>query len=215
LRTPRTSIVGYLEMLAEGGLGPLDEGVSRGVGIIERNVHRLRDLVEDLLTLSAYDAAQVQLDRQPIDLADVVADCLQTLVPTTDAKGLDVTVVRSPGLPLVPADRTQIERVVLNLLSNAAKFSRDGGSVTVRLRPDGSDVMMSVVDHGIGIPAVEQAQLFSRFFRSSLAMAGEIQGTGLGLALVQTIVEWHDGTVEVTSAEGVGSTVTVRLPQTA
>lgn len=215
LRTPLTSIVGYLEMLAEGGLGPLGDGVSKGVAIIERNVHRLRDLVEDLLTLSAYDAAQVRLDLQPTDLADVVAECLQALAPTTAARQVDVTVVRSPELPPVPVDRTQMERVVLNVLSNAVKFSRTGGSVTVTMRPDGTDVVLSVIDHGIGIPDEEQEQLFSRFFRSSLAMAGEIQGTGLGLALVQTIVEWHDGSVEVDSTEGTGTTVTVRLPQTA
>jgi signal transduction histidine kinase len=215
LRTPLTSIVGYLEMLAEGGLGPVDEGVSRGVAIIERNVRRLRDLVEDLLTLSAYDAAQVRLDLQPTDLADVVAECLEALAPTTTARQVDVTVVRSPALPSVPVDRTQMERVVLNLLSNAAKFSRTGGSVTVTLRPDGPDVVLGVTDLGIGIPVQEQEHLFSRFFRSSLAVDGEIQGTGLGLALVQTIVEWHDGSVEVDSTEGRGTTVTVRLPRTA
>jgi len=89
----------------------------------------------------------------------------------------------------------------------------DEGTVTIRLRPDGSDVVMSFADTGIGIPAEEQERLFSRFFRSSLAVADEIQGTGLGLALVQTVVDWHDGTVEVDSVEGEGTTVTVRIPQ--
>ena len=121
--------------------------------------------------------------------------------------------VRHPRLPLVLADPVQIERVVLNLLSNATKFSRDEGTVTIRLRPDGSDVVMSFADNGIGIPAEEQERLFSRFFRSSLAVADEIQGSGLGLALVQTVVDWHDGTVEVDSVEGEGTTVTVRIPQ--
>ena len=213
LRTPLTSIVGYLEMLGEGGLGPVPEGVSQGVAIIERNVARLRDLVDDLLTLSAYDAAQVNLDLQPTDLGDIVAGCQQALVPATDAKALQVTVVRHPRLPLVLADPAQIERVVLNLLSNATKFSLEGGTVTIRLRPEGSQVVMSFSDNGIGIPAEEQKRLFSRFFRSSLAVADEIQGTGLGLALVQTVVDWHDGTIEVDSVEGEGTTVTVRLPQ--
>ena len=213
LRTPLTSIVGYLEMLSEGGLGPVPDSVSQGVAIIERNVNRLRDLVDDLLTLSAYDAAQVHLDLRPTDLGDIVAECQQALVPATDAKRLEVTVVRHPRLPLVLADPIHIERVVLNLLSNATKFSRDDGTVTIRLRPDGSDVLMSIADNGIGIPAEEQDRLFSRFFRSSLAVADEIQGTGLGLALVQTVVDWHDGTVDVDSVEGEGTTVTVRLPQ--
>jgi two-component system phosphate regulon sensor histidine kinase PhoR len=213
LRTPLTSIVGYLELLAEGGMGPLEDGVSAGVSIIERNVGRLRDLVEDLLTLSAYDAAQVSLDLRPTDLAAVVAECHQALVPAIDAKRLELVLVAEPDLPFAMVDRTQIERVVLNLLSNAGKFSHDGGVVTLGLRSEGTDVVLTVSDTGIGIPAEEQELLFTRFFRSSLAMADEIQGTGLGLTLVQTVVEWHDGTVEVDSVEAEGTTVTVRLPQ--
>jgi two-component system phosphate regulon sensor histidine kinase PhoR len=213
LRTPLTSIVGYLELLAEGGMGPLEDGVSAGVSIIERNVGRLRDLVEDLLTLSAYDAAQVSLDLRPTDLAAVVADCHQALVPAIDAKRLELVLAAEPDLPFAMVDRTQIERVVLNLLSNAVKFSHDGGVVTLGLRSEGTDVVLTVADTGIGIPAEEQELLFTRFFRSSLAMADEIQGSGLGLTLVQTVVEWHDGTVEVDSVEAEGTTVTVRLPQ--
>jgi protein-histidine pros-kinase len=213
LRTPLTSIVGYLEVLADGGMGPLDDSVSQGVAIIERNVGRLRDLVEDLLTLSAYDAAQVHLDLRPTDLEDVVADCHRALAPAIHSKQLEVTVHSQRGLPPALADRTQIERVVLNLLSNATKFSHRGARVTIDLHAEGPDVVLTVVDTGIGIPAEEQERLFSRFFRSSLAMADEIQGTGLGLTLVQAVVDWHDGTVLVDSVEGEGTTVTVRLPQ--
>ena len=213
LRTPLTSIVGYLEMLNEGGLGQLDDGVSQGVAIIERNVGRLRDLVEDLLTLSAYDAEQVALERQPTDLLGVVAECLHALVPATVAKELEVAVVSDPELPPVLADRQQVERVLLNLISNAIKFSHDGERVTVRLHHDAPDVVVVITDTGIGIPVHEQELLFSRFFRSSLSTADEIQGTGLGLALVRSVVEWHEGSVEVDSVEGEGTTVTVRLPQ--
>jgi signal transduction histidine kinase len=193
----------------------LTDGVSQSVEIIERNVVRLRNLVEDLLTLSAYDAAQVRLELKPTDLAEVVAECRQALLPAFRERRLDVAVVKARRLPKVLADRTQIERVVLNLLSNATKFSREGGSVTIYLAHEGAEVVLSIVDNGIGIPAEEQEHLFSRFFRSSLAMAGEIQGTGLGLSLVQSVVEWHEGTVEVNSVEGQGTTVTVRLPQEA
>ncbi len=212
LRTPLTSIVGYLEMLNEGGLGTLDRATSERVAIIERNVGRLRDLVEDLLTLSAYDADEMHMDRKPTDLSGVVAECLQALVPVTTEKQLEMAVVSDPELPPVPADRMQLERAMLNLLSNAIKFSDDGERVTVRLHRDGDDVVVSVIDTGIGIPAEEQNLLFSRFFRSSLSTAAEIQGSGLGLALVQSVVEWHDGTIAVDSVEGEGTTVTIRLP---
>jgi two-component system phosphate regulon sensor histidine kinase PhoR len=213
LRTPLTSIVGYLELLSEGGLGPLDDGISRGVDILERNVGRLRELVDDLVTLSAYDAEQVRLDLRPTDLTAVVEECERALVPAVATKQVEVTVLAEPGLPEAMVDRTQIERVVLNLLGNAIKFSRDGTAVTVRLDHEGPDVVLRFVDSGIGIPAGEQEQLFSRFFRSSLAVADEIQGAGLGLTLVHAIVDWHGGTVDVESVEGRGTTVTVRLPQ--
>ena len=212
LRTPLTSIVGYLEMMSEGGMGELDGDVAQGISIIERNVGRLRSLVEDLLALSAYDAEQVNLDLRPLDLTAVVADCQQTLAPSTHAKQLELAVVTDGAAPSVLGDRTQLERVVLNLLNNAVKFSHDGGVVTVRLDVEADEVVLRVIDRGIGIPLAEQGRLFSRFFRSSLSVADEIQGTGLGLALVQSVVEWHDGTVEIQSAEGEGTTVVVRLP---
>jgi two-component system phosphate regulon sensor histidine kinase PhoR len=213
LRTPLTNIVGYLEVLSEGGMGPLEDGVSQGVAVIERNVGRLRELVEDLLILSAYDAEQVELDLGPTDLAAVVAECHRALVPELCARQLELATETEPGLPAALADKVEMERVVLNLLSNAVKFSHDGDRITVRLRREGAEVALSVTDTGIGIPDEEQGRLFSRFFRSSLAVAEEIQGSGLGLTLVQSVVEWHDGTVELDSVEGEGTTVTIRLPQ--
>lgn len=215
LRTPLTSIVGYLEMLADGGLGELDDGVSQGVQIIERNVGRLRSLVEDLLTLSAYDAGEVDLRLDTTDLGDVVVEGLLALGPDTAARGLEMVVVSQPDLPPVLADRGQVERVVHNLLSNAVKFSHDGQRVTVRLSSDDEVVALGISDTGVGIPAADQRRLFSRFFRSRLTDEGEIQGSGLGLALVQTVVERHGGSVELDSAEGVGTTVVVRLPRAA
>ena len=212
LRTPLTSIVGYLELMADGGMGELGEGVARSIGIIERNVGRLRALVEDLLTLSAYDAQQMRLQRSPVDLADVVAECHTTLVPALAVGDLDLEIAIDPGLPRVYGDREQLQRVVLNILSNATKFSRPGGRIVVRAEVDGEMVQLTVADTGIGIPAAEQERVFSRFFRSSLSMADEIQGSGLGLSLVQTVVHWHQGTVDLDSVEGQGTTVTVRLP---
>ncbi|MCW2819491.1 MAG: hypothetical protein JWR42_2278 [Marmoricola sp.] len=212
LRTPLTSIAGYVELLNDGGMGPLDAGVSEGIAIIERNVGRLSSLVEDLLTLSAYDADQVQLDLLPVALGPLVEECRAALAPAAAAAGVRVDLEVPADLPDGVLDRAQIERVVLNLLDNAVKFSRRGGSVVARLSAQGRDVVLEVEDHGIGIPADEQHHLFTRFYRSSLSVADEVQGTGLGLSLVRSVVEWHDGVVEVASVEGEGTTVTVRLP---
>ena len=213
LRTPLSSIVGYVELLADGGFGELDATAAQGLAVIERNAERLQNLVDDLLTLSAYDAAHVRLDLRPVDLEAVVGDCFTSLAPAAAGRDLELVVDAEPALPPALADHQQIERVVLNLLSNAAKFSHDGGRITARLRRVGDQVGLDVVDTGIGVPAAEVGRLFTRFFRSSLSTAGEIQGTGLGLALVQAVVEWHGGTVGVESVEGEGTTVSVRLPR--
>ena len=213
LRTPLTSIVGYLEVMSEGGMGSVPAGVTAGLAVIHRNAVRLRDLVEDLLILSAYDAAVVQLDQRSVNLAGLVSERQQTLTALAAANGVELRLVAENRLPRVLADRGHLERVIENLLGNAVKFSHPGGRVTVRLGADDKHVLLSVTDNGIGIPAAEQDQVFARFFRSSLSVADEIQGAGLGLALVQTVVEWHGGSVEVDSIEGEGTTVTVRLPR--
>ena len=212
LRTPLTSIVGYLELISQGGLGPMSREVAQGMGIIERNVDRLRALVDDLLTLSAYDAAQVHVQIEPIDLLEAVTSVREELLPAAAARDVRVSVAADGDLPRVPADRHHIDRVVQNLLSNAIKFNRRGGTVELGLSVEDSSMILSVADTGIGIPADEQEGLFERFFRSSLSVEDEIQGTGLGLALVRAVVEWHDGTVGIESTEGEGTTVTVRLP---
>jgi two-component system, OmpR family, phosphate regulon sensor histidine kinase PhoR len=199
--------------MSEGGMGQLPTGVSAGLAIIERNAVRLRDLVEDLLTLSAYDAEVIQLDRQPVNLTGLASECQQAFMPLATDKRIELRLVAETGLPQVLVDRAHLERVVQNLLGNAVKFSHSGGRVTLRLAADDDHVVLTVADTGIGIPAEEQEQVFARFFRSSLSMAHEIQGAGLGLSLVQTVVEWHGGTVQVDSVEDQGTTVTVRLPR--
>ena len=215
LRTPLTSIVGYLELLNEGGLGPVPDDVSQGLSIIGRNVGRLRELVEDLLTLSTYDAEQVRLELEPLDLAEVLSDSVADLQEAAADRGLELVVTSEDDLPPVLADPTHLERVLQNLISNAVKFSHEGGQVTVLLGREDSQVVLRISDTGIGIPDDEQDQVFSRFYRSSRAVEEEIQGTGLGLALVRTVVEWHGGSVDVDSVEGEGTTVTVRLPSAA
>jgi two-component system, OmpR family, phosphate regulon sensor histidine kinase PhoR len=212
LRTPLASIVGYLELIAEGTMGEVSDGVAQGITVIERNVVRLRALVEDLLTLSAYDAEEVHLDLQPVDLAGLVERCRQALLPTMADSDISMAVLAAPGAPAAMGDPEQLEQLALNLLSNAVKFSHEHGRVEVRISGEGDEVVLVVADRGIGIPEAEQDRVFARFFRSSLAVTGEIQGTGLGLSLVHAVTERHRGTVTVQSAEGEGTTVTVRLP---
>jgi two-component system phosphate regulon sensor histidine kinase PhoR len=212
LRTPLTSISGYLELILDGALGDLPPDLTRAVGVINRNAGRLRSLVEDLLTLSAYDADALQHDRHPLDLGVVVADAHHSLLLQLAHRNLDVRLDISPGLHQVDADREQVARAVHNVLTNAVKFTPDGGSIRITVDNVARGVVLSVADTGIGIPDDEQPRVFTRFFRSSLSVRAEIQGAGLGLALARTIVEQHGGTIDLVSAEGEGTTVTMVLP---
>jgi len=213
LRTPLTSIVGNIEMLREGDVGHLDPDQDRLLGAVARNTKRLLTLIEDLLTLSRIESGRFEMEVAEVDPAAAVRSALATLSPRLGEKGLELIADVDDGVPPIMGDAVHIERVVLNLVGNAVKFTPQGGTVNVRLwRRDATTVELSVADTGIGIPEQEQDRLFSRFFRSSIAQAEAIPGTGLGLVIVKSIVEAHDGSVSVTSHAGEGSTFVVRLP---
>jgi signal transduction histidine kinase len=208
LRTPLTSIFGYTEMLLHVDSDP---GHRRMVEVIDRNSRRLLSLVDDLLTLSRVDSGVMsQLDGR-VEVTALVAAACSVLEPEAEKHRVELVVDVPAGLPPLIGDRTQLERVMLNLMSNAVKFSEEGAEVRVAARPVGAEVQLSVEDTGMGIPAHEQKMLFTRFFRSEEARRRVIQGTGLGLAVVREIVERHRGTVAVESAPGTGTTFTVTL----
>ncbi|WP_248581097.1 HAMP domain-containing sensor histidine kinase [Nocardioides sp. InS609-2] len=212
LRTPLASISGYLEMVTDGEFGPLSDELGHAIGVVSRNAARLRRLVEDLLMFSAYDGAGAKLDTTLVPPGRLVRDCAESLRPAAAAKDVDIEVHNVLGLHSIRGDRAQLERAMLNLMSNAVKFTPAGGLISICLANDRDGVVVDVTDTGIGIPAAEQHQVFTRFFRSSLSTQAEVPGTGLGLALAKTIVELHGGTVDLVSEEGKGTTVTVSLP---
>ena len=205
LRSPLTSVLGYVELLTDDDASPLDDEQRSMLGVIERNGLRLLKLVEDLLTMSRGSAGTTELHRARITLSPIVGAALEGFRPEMAKRQLTCETTVEDGLQL-NADAEEIERMIVNLLSNAVKFSDPGGTISVVGRRDGDDAQLSVRDTGIGIPIDEQPQLFTRFFRSSLSQELETQGTGIGLFLVKQIVEAHDGTVA-------GTTVVVRLPQ--
>ncbi len=212
LRTPLTSIAGYLEMLRDGDAGELAPAQRRMLDVIGRNTARLRALIEDLLILSRIEAGTFRTTRSTLDVADLVTGVVAATAPIAQKASVTLRADVTGPLP-VSADADQLDKVVAGLLSNAVKFTPAGGSVTVTGRVDGDHVVLTVADTGMGVPDGEKHQLFSRFFRASNAVHQAIPGTGLGLAIVRTIVENHDGTVEMASVENAGTTVTVRLPR--
>jgi signal transduction histidine kinase len=212
LRTPLTSISGFLEMLLdeEDALG--EEG-RRYLEVIRRSTERLHALVEDLLLIAQIEARRIELSLTAVDLGDLASRAAEAARPVATEKGVNVDVsLDSP--PSVEADRVRMGQVLDNLVSNAVKFTDTGGTVTIRVEGDGDGARLQVRDTGIGIPAEEQGQIFSRFFRASTATRRAIPGTGLGLAICRALVEQQGGTIALASREGEGTEVTVSFPAT-
>jgi signal transduction histidine kinase/CHASE3 domain sensor protein len=212
LRTPLTSIAGYIEILRDSAAGPLTPAQARMLDSVDRNTARLRHLIEDVLTLSKIESGTFTSMMRPVSLTEIVATDVTTLHPVAAAKGLTLTWPDSDHSLMVSGDSGQLDRLVMNLLSNALKFTPAGGTVRVGTGSDGDLAVLRVSDTGIGIPERDRKELFTRFFRASNAVAESIPGTGLGLAIVRTIVANHRGDLEVISLEGKGTTVTVRIP---
>lgn len=179
--------------------------------MVARNTDRLRRLVADLLHTAQADEGPVHVVRTPADLAEIVHEALEAASPVAKAKGIVVDSDLPETLRVV-IDAQRMAQVVDNLVSNAIKYTPDGGRVEVVLRLDADRVELCVSDTGIGIEAVDRERLFTRFFRARHAEEHSIQGVGLGLSITKSIVESHGGRIEVDSEVGRGSTFRVRIP---
>jgi signal transduction histidine kinase len=212
LRTPLTSITGYVEMLLDGDGGPVSDGQREMLDIIGRNTGRLQTLIEDLLTIGKIESGALTRDVGEIEVGSLLRSIEAAMAPAVAAAGLRLLMPADDDL-VVTGDRDQVEQVLLNLLGNAIKFTPPGGTVAVRTgQPASGWVELSVTDTGIGVPQEDQDHVFTRFFRASNATERAAQGAGLGLSIVQNIVSAHGGTVTLSSADGAGTVITVRLP---
>ena len=212
LRTPLTSISGYLELLVDGDFGEVSDGQHVALDIIGRNATRLRGLIEDLLVLNKIEISGLQAIAEKVAVKDLLRTVTETMEPLAAASGVLLTCPDVPDDLAVKVDRGQVERALINLGSNAVKFTPEGGEVVLTAERSGSSTIISVHDTGIGIPAADLARLSERFFRAGNATAAAIPGTGLGLAIVRAIVEGHGGELVIASVEGEGSTMQVVLP---
>jgi signal transduction histidine kinase len=210
LRTPLTSISGFVEMLGdeEPDLSPAGRNY---VGVISRGTARLQRIVEDLLLVAEIEADRLQLMPTTTDLADLAAATVEASLPTAVERDIELVLDVEKSLPL-EADAARLGQVLDNLVSNALKYTRPGGSVVVSAAERDGGVRVEVADNGIGVPHDELGQLFSRFYRASTATRLAIPGTGLGLVIVRAIVEAHGGTVSLLSNEGEGTRAIVTLP---
>jgi PAS domain S-box-containing protein len=212
LRTPITSILGYTEMLEDGVYGDLREEQLDAVRRVGSNSARLLSLIDDLLTLSRVQEDGIAFVDRLVDLRKIVAAGCAVVAPTLQRRQLAMTIdLPDDPIPFL-GDRDMLERVVINLVGNAVKFTPEGGRIDVGLVTEGDSALLSVADTGIGIPLEEQEKLFTRFFRSSLAQEQAIPGSGLGLSIARAIVEKHGGSMSVESEPSEGTTFRVRLP---
>ncbi|RKS80474.1 PAS domain S-box-containing protein [Motilibacter peucedani] len=209
-RTPLTSMLGYLELLCDdsSALAPLHQ---EALSAVHRNSHRLKRLVDNLVTVSRLDAGEAARVSTDVDLSATVAELVEEQAAAALAKGVLLSAHVDPHVG-VEGDNDLLDRLVSNLVGNGLKFTPAGGSVRVSLRREGAWALLQVRDTGIGIALEEQEAVFQRFYRAADAEARAIQGSGIGLAIVREVAAAHEGSVTLVSQPGAGTTVTVRLP---
>jgi len=212
LRTPMTSIRGNADMLAKGTFGPLTEQQVELAHNIIFSLDRMQVLVNDLQDISRIETGQLRLEVRPMRLMEALGSGLRAVRTQVEARSQRLTVDVPEDLPPVRADPARLVQILTNLLSNAHKYTPQGGHIHVRAWLQDGYVCCSVSDTGIGISAEDQSRLFTRFFRSKDPAVRAMPGTGLGLCIVKSLVELHGGVVTVKSRPGEGTTFTFTIP---
>jgi len=211
LRTPLTTIKSYVETLLEGAMENRQVG-RRFLNVVDSEADRMNRLVADLLQLSQIDYLQVRWDRKLLPVSELVDDVYDKLHGQAERSGVELACEYSDGL-YVYGDFDRLQQVLLNLASNALKFTPEGGTVDLVAQPKGRDFVEFVVrDNGVGIPEDDLPRVFDRFYRVDKARSRELGGTGLGLAIAREIVQAHGGTINVESEVGKGTSVTFTVP---
>ncbi|MDP6428736.1 MAG: ATP-binding protein [Rhodospirillales bacterium] len=214
LRTPLNAIIGYSEALEGGIFGPIaNEKQSGYLNIIHSSGNHLLSIINDILDLSAIESGKVELRETEISLDSVAAYSTQILQTRANKKAVRVSNKVDENLPKIRADELRIKQVLVNILSNAVKFTPEGGKVTLeaQLEGDGS-LAVSVTDTGVGMDEDGLAKAMEKFGQVENEMTSDEPGTGLGLPLTRGLMELHGGSLEIQSALGNGTTVKLRFP---
>ncbi|HJU56575.1 MAG TPA: sensor histidine kinase [Pyrinomonadaceae bacterium] len=212
LRSPLTVISGVISFFTSGRLGELSPEQKNMVAMMERNTQSLIELVNDLLDASKLESGTMRLELASINIRGVVDELRESMEPLAKEKEIKLVETLPTDLPPVRADRAKLRRILLNLLSNALKFTQKGGTVEVRAAREGDRVRVAVVDTGVGIAPEDVARLFDKYEQArNRATRGE-KGTGLGLYITKQLVELHGSEIKVESELGKGSTFSFTLP---
>lgn len=212
LRTPLTSIQGYVKMMLAGHSGELNELQNEFMSTVSRNTDRLIALVNDLLDISKIQSGRLDLVLQPLDIADLFSRELDSLKSLSDDKGVTIVTDIESGVPLVRGDTQRLGQIIANLVSNALKYSPDATTIKLTAHQVDKNVLVKVIDAGMGIAPEERSKLFQMFYRGETDAVRQIRGTGLGLAITKHLVEMHGGKIWVESEKGHGSTFSFTIP---
>ncbi|MCF0120747.1 MAG: HAMP domain-containing protein, partial [Oscillospiraceae bacterium] len=211
LRTPLTSIISYSETLVEN-LDMPDDMREEFLNVIMNESDRMATIVQNLLELSRFDSGRWQMNFEPFSLERSVREVYSAVALEAKKHSHRIDLAFERRLPDVLGDKSRIEEVLMNVITNAIKYTPDGGEINVSTGRSGERIWIRVRDTGIGIPEADLPRVFDRFYRVDKARSRASGGTGLGLAIAKEIVERHGGEILMKSAEGVGTTVTIYLP---
>jgi signal transduction histidine kinase len=212
LRSPLAVINGVISFFASGRLGELSPEQKNMVAMMERNTHSLIELVNDLLDASKLESGAMRLDFAPVDLSALIQEVQETMEPLAKEKGIEVEKHLDAELPPVKADRPKLRRIFVNLLSNALKFTPNGGHVHLKAEQGGEHVLIAIQDTGMGIAQEDVGRLFDKYEQVRNRAKREEKGTGLGLYITKQLVELHGGQIQVQSEMLHGSTFSFMLP---
>ena len=210
LKTPITSIMGYADTLLEEEYDK--ETQSKFLSVIASEARRMAKLVTDLLTLSKNDSNKEDVKKELFDLGELVKKCQEKLRFEIEKKGHNVECFVTASVPPVVADKYGIERVVLNILSNAIKYTQDNGTIKVYVGFVYNDAYIKIIDNGIGIPEEDLTRIFERFYRVDKARSREMGGTGLGLSIAKDLLDRNGGSIDIKSEVGKGTEVVIKVP---
>ena len=209
LRTPLAAMDGWLHILLDGEPGPLNEEQHRFLTTVKRNSDRLMRLVGDLLLIGQMDAGRFTLELADVDIVELVGEAVALFEGAAVEKRIELN-ADTGGPAVVLGDRLRLGQLLSNLVSNAVKFTPEGGQVGIRVREQDGTCQVEVTDSGIGIPVADRAHLFERFYRASTATG--TAGSGLGLAISKAIAEAHGGTIRIADSSGSGTRVLLEIP---
>jgi signal transduction histidine kinase len=212
LRSPLTVISGVISFFSSGRLGELTPEQKNMVSMMERNTQSLIELVNDLLDSAKIESGSLTLELAAVEPAAVAREVYESMRPLAEQKGIALELGVSDELPRAYADRQKLRRVLVNLVSNALKFTPRGGRVAVRAAEEGEHLRFSVSDTGVGIPAEDVPRLFDKYEQARTRATRSEKGTGLGLYITRQLVELHGGQIKVDSEEGKGSTFSFTIP---